>query len=48
MTIEDYMKNLRKVNNDKDFSPEYLVSQIIVIMVFKNIINSFDFGAIYN
>ncbi|GBC25460.1 uncharacterized protein OCT59_019907 [Rhizophagus irregularis] len=24
MTIEDYMKNLRKVNNDKDFSPEYL------------------------
>ncbi|CAG8495510.1 3078_t:CDS:10 [Funneliformis caledonium] len=26
MTIEDYMKNLRKVNNDKDFAPEYLVS----------------------
>ncbi|CAI2169955.1 2331_t:CDS:10 [Funneliformis geosporum] len=24
MTIEDYMKNLRKVNNDKDFAPEYL------------------------
>ncbi|GBB94028.1 hypothetical protein RclHR1_02280001 [Rhizophagus clarus] len=24
MTIEDYMKNLREVNNGKDFSPEYL------------------------
>ena len=25
MTIEDYKKNLRGVNNDSDFSPEFLV-----------------------
>lgn len=27
MTIEDYQRNLRGVNDGKDFSPEYLVSQ---------------------
>ena len=26
MTIEDYTKNLRGVNNGTDFSPEFLVS----------------------
>jgi Sec7-like guanine-nucleotide exchange factor len=26
MTIEDYQRNLRGVNDGSDFSPEYLVS----------------------
>ena len=26
MTIEDYQKNLRGVNDGQDFSPEFLVS----------------------
>jgi len=29
MTIEDYQRNLRGVNDGSDFSPEYLVSAII-------------------
>ena len=30
MTIEDYSKNLRGVNDGKDFNPQYLVRILIV------------------
>lgn len=29
MTIEDYQRNLRGVNDGSDFSPEYLVSGVV-------------------
>ena len=30
MTIEDYSKNLRGVNDGKDFNPQYLVCRLIL------------------
>lgn len=28
MTVEDYARNLKGVNDNKDFAPEYIVSQV--------------------
>lgn len=30
MTVEDYSRNLKGVNDNKDFAPEYIVRQVLV------------------
>lgn len=35
MTIEDYQKNLRGVNDGVDFSPEFLVCSLPAIALFE-------------
>jgi len=35
MTIEDYSRNLKGVNDNKDFAPEYIVSSIPKVALVK-------------